>query len=176
MRFLAADALGNIATDGPAAPPVLRFRRDAVIAEHRARKDGWRELEVGLDGSSIRLDRSGQKTRGATLHCEGGETRKLDKPLSGAFTVQLGRSLLRVKVPSLVGDTRDHRVHAAGLRGAHAIPVEHRVPRPRRRQGRGLHVEPREGLRQGEEDSGEEEAEVSRQATLPLPSRTGVVA
>ena len=96
VRLRAIDALGNIASSTRLAPPTLRLRGEALRTTHRSTLDGWHELEVQLEGKSIRLSKDGRSVHGATVACEHGGNRPLDGVLAHGLSVALAGQVLRV--------------------------------------------------------------------------------
>lgn len=127
VRLFAGDELGNIAAARRMEAPQLLFRTEALVTIHEVGKDGWHELEVKLAGRSIKLDAMGSEVKGATLTCESGKDRKLDRSLENALMVKLGGATLRVKVPPFVGDEKAKKYYVAGAREAQRIPLDRKV-------------------------------------------------
>lgn len=91
VRFFAGDRFGNLASTTRMAAPVLRFARQALVAEYEARLDGWHTLTVKVEpGKTAAAD--------CCLPCAGGDRVSLPSGTTRGFSIAVGGQIIAIEV------------------------------------------------------------------------------
>jgi hypothetical protein len=125
VTFTPTDALGNKAWLSNAAPPVLLFRRQPLVAEFRDLYDGNYQLEVTLGGKPL-VTADGCHCRGARFTVTNGADITMQAGQLLRLTLRIGQSVIPVLLPTALAGPKGKPI-PAGSPAAMKIPVDRRV-------------------------------------------------